>query len=117
MLLGLNNAFENPARQSFVLEMVGPEDLRNAVSLNSVLVNVARAVGPAVAGPDHRGRRRGHLLPAQRGELRRGGVRRWSRLDTAALQPGAAERRAAKGQLREGLRYVRRSPRARRFRC
>ena len=49
-LLGLNNAFENPARQSFMLEMVGPEHLRNAVSLNSVLVNTARVIGPAVAG-------------------------------------------------------------------
>src|SRR5580698_2233544 len=49
-LLGLNNAFENPARQSFMLEMVGPEHLRNAVSLNSVMVNVARSIGPAVAG-------------------------------------------------------------------
>src|SRR4029079_2982760 len=49
-LLGMNTCFENPARQSFVLEMVGPTDLRNAVSLNSVLVNAARAVGPAVAG-------------------------------------------------------------------
>ena len=49
-LLGFNNAFENPARQSFMLEMVGPEHLRNAVTLNSVLVNVARSVGPAVAG-------------------------------------------------------------------
>src|SRR5664279_5556547 len=49
-LLGLNNAFENPARQSFMMEMVGPDHLRNAVSLNSVLVNVARAVGPTVAG-------------------------------------------------------------------
>src|ERR1700758_63825 len=49
-LLGLNNAFENPARQSFMMEMVGPDHLRNAVSLNSVLVNVARAIGPAVAG-------------------------------------------------------------------
>ena len=48
--LGLNNAFENPARQSFMLEMVGSENLRNAVSLNSVLVNVARTIGPAVAG-------------------------------------------------------------------
>ena len=46
MILGLNNAFENPSRQSFMLEMVGPEHLRNAVSLNSTLVNVARAVGP-----------------------------------------------------------------------
>src|SRR5437588_1836352 len=49
-LLGLNNAFENPARQSFMLELVGTTHLRNAVSLNSVLVNVARTVGPAVAG-------------------------------------------------------------------
>src|SRR5581483_1676187 len=49
-LLGLNNAFENPARQSFMLEMVGPDHLRNAVSLNSVLVNAARSVGPAVGG-------------------------------------------------------------------
>src|SRR5579863_41583 len=49
-ILGLNNAFENPARQSFMLEMVGPEHLRNAVSLNSVLANTARVVGPAVAG-------------------------------------------------------------------
>ena len=49
-LLGFNNAFENPARQSFMLELVGPEHLRNAVSLNSVLVNVARTIGPAVAG-------------------------------------------------------------------
>jgi MFS family permease len=48
--LGVNNAFESPARQSFVLEMVGPDHLRNAVSLNSVLVNAARAVGPAVGG-------------------------------------------------------------------
>src|SRR6202142_4137254 len=49
-LLGLNNSFENPARQSFVLEMVGERDLRNAVSLNSTLVNAARAVGAAMAG-------------------------------------------------------------------
>ncbi len=48
--LGCNNAFENPSRQAFILEMVGGKSLRNAVSLNSVMVNVARAVGPAVAG-------------------------------------------------------------------
>ncbi len=50
IILGLNNTFENPARQAFVLEMVGSDDLRNAVTLNSVIVNAARAVGPAVAG-------------------------------------------------------------------
>jgi MFS family permease len=49
-LLGMCNCFENPARQAFVLEMVGPQDLRNAVTLNSVLQNAARAIGPAVAG-------------------------------------------------------------------
>ena len=49
-LLGLNNAFENPARQSFMLEMVGRDSLRNAVSLNSTMVNLARVVGPAVGG-------------------------------------------------------------------
>jgi len=50
LALGCFNAFENPARQSFMLEMVGPDTVRNAVSLNSVMVNAARAVGPAIAG-------------------------------------------------------------------
>ena len=50
VVLGLNNCFENPARQAFVLEMVGSDNLRNAVSLNSTLVNAARAIGPAIAG-------------------------------------------------------------------
>lgn len=50
LLLGLISCFENPTRQAFILEMVGPEHLRNAVSLNSVMTNVAQAVGPAVAG-------------------------------------------------------------------
>jgi MFS family permease len=108
LLLGLNNCFENPARQAFVLEMVGAGDLRNAVSLNSVLVNVARAVGPAVAG----------LVIAA------GGIGMcfllnaasfvavvWSllRLDTSALARSVPAPRAP-GQLREGLAYVRRTP-------
>ncbi len=41
-------AVDNPARQSFLMEMVGPDDLPNAVTLNSVVVNAARVVGPAV---------------------------------------------------------------------
>lgn len=49
LALGLVTACDNPARQSFAQEMVGPGRLRNAVSLNSVLVNSARAVGPALA--------------------------------------------------------------------
>jgi MFS family permease len=49
-LRGSVNAVDNPARQSFVVEMVGADRVVNAVSLNSVLVNTARIVGPATAG-------------------------------------------------------------------
>ncbi|MDB5035257.1 MAG: permease of the major facilitator superfamily [Chlorobi bacterium] len=49
-LLGIVNAFDIPARQSFVVEMVGKEDLINAIALNSSMFNGARIVGPAVAG-------------------------------------------------------------------
>ena len=107
-LLGLNNAFENPARQSFMLELVGPEHLRNAVSLNSVLFNVARTLGPAVAG----------ILIATVGV----GVcflcnavsfvtvvASLITLDRTALKPTPPALRA-RGQLREGLRYVRATP-------
>jgi MFS family permease len=108
VVLGLNNCFENPSRQSFVLEMVGPDELRNAVSLNSTLVNVARAVGPAVAG----------LLIATVGEG-------WCfmlnaisfvavvgslvTMDRSQLKPSAPMVRG-RGQLREGFRYVARTP-------
>jgi MFS family permease len=108
LLLGLNNAFENPARQSFMLEMVGEEYLRNAVSLNSVLVNVARTIGPAVGG----------ILIATVGT----GVCflfnavsfvpvvfSLATLDRAALHPSQPTPRAP-GQLREGLRYIRGTP-------
>jgi len=49
-LLGVTNAFDIPARQSFVVEMVGQEDLANAIALNSSLFNGARLFGPAIAG-------------------------------------------------------------------
>ncbi len=48
--LGLVNAFEIPARQSFFIEMVGRDDLMNAIALNSSVFNSARIIGPAVAG-------------------------------------------------------------------
>ncbi|MGI9184925.1 MAG: MFS transporter [Solirubrobacteraceae bacterium] len=108
VLLGLNNAFESPARQSFMLELVGSEHLRNAVSLNSVLVNVARTIGPAVAG----------ILIATVGDgvcfLVNAGsfvavVASLVTLDGTALSPSLPTPRAA-GQLREGLRYVRDTP-------
>jgi MFS family permease len=107
-LLGLNNAFENPARQSFMLELVGAGSLRNAVTLNSVLVNVARVIGPALAG----------VLIATVGEgvcfLVNAAsfvavVASLSTLDRSAILPSPPSGRQP-GQLREGLRYVRRTP-------
>ncbi|HYR86485.1 MAG TPA: MFS transporter [Terriglobia bacterium] len=49
-LLGVVSAFDIPIRQSFVVEMVGRDDLMNAIALNSSMMNGARVVGPAVAG-------------------------------------------------------------------
>jgi MFS family permease len=107
-LLGLNNAFENPARQSFMLEMVGAEYLRNAVSLNSVLVNVARTVGPAIAG----------LLIATVGDgvcflINAASfvavVFSLTTMDLSQIHPSKPTVRAP-GQLREGFRYVRSTP-------
>jgi len=49
-LLGIVNTIDMPARQSFIVEMVGKEDLMNAIAMNSSIFNAARAVGPAIAG-------------------------------------------------------------------
>lgn len=49
-LLGVVNAFDAPARQAFVPEMVGKDDLPNAIALNSMMFNSARVIGPALAG-------------------------------------------------------------------
>jgi MFS family permease len=49
-LLGCRNAIDMPARQAFAVEMVGREDISNAVALNSAMFNAARVIGPAVAG-------------------------------------------------------------------
>src|SRR5437763_11362396 len=107
-MLGVNDAFENPSRQSFMLEMVGPDHLRNAVSLNSVLVNVARTAGPAIAG----------LLIASVGDgvcflINAGSfvavIGSLMTMDRTALSPTPPTPRAW-GQLREGLRYVRSTP-------
>jgi MFS family permease len=49
-LLGVVNAFDIPGRQSFLVEMVGKEDLMNAIALNSSMFNGARIIGPAIAG-------------------------------------------------------------------
>ena len=49
-VLGVTNAFEMPARQSYVSELAGKHNLANAIALNSLLFNSARVVGPAIAG-------------------------------------------------------------------
>jgi len=108
VILGLNNAFENSARQAFVREMVGRDELRNAITLNSVTVNAARAVGPAVGG----------VLIATVGTgvcflLNAASfaavVTSLIMMDTAALRPSQPSGRA-KGQLRQGLAYAARTP-------
>jgi MFS family permease len=50
LIVGINNSFDMPSRQAFVSEMVGREDLANAIALNSTLFNMGRLVGPALAG-------------------------------------------------------------------
>jgi MFS family permease len=49
-LLGMVNSFDIPTRQAFLVDMVGKEDLMNAIALNSSMFNGARVIGPAVAG-------------------------------------------------------------------
>lgn len=107
-LLGVNNAFESPARQSFMLEMVGPEHLRNAVSLNSVLVNVARLIGPAVAGIMIAtvGEGECFLINAASFVAVVGSLLTMNRRELRPTEPTPR----AGGQLREGLRYVRSTP-------
>jgi MFS family permease len=107
-LLGLTDAFEKPARQTFVVELVGPEGVRNAVSLNSVMVNVARVVGPAAAG----------LIIAAGGLGLCFVINAVSfipvvllllAMDPAQLHPAALQPHD-RGQVRAGLRYVRTRP-------
>ena len=108
VVLGLNNAFENSARQAFVREMVGKDELRNAITLNSVTVNAARAVGPAIGG----------VLIATVGigvcfllnaASFAAVVTSLLIMDRSALRPSPPSGRAG-GQLREGLRYAARTP-------
>jgi MFS family permease len=105
---GLTVAFDNPARRSFVVEMVPEEDMNNAVSLNSALMTSSRIIGPALAG----------LLVGTVGfgwaflvdglsylaVLAALAMMRTSELRPAPVTP------RAKGQVRDGLRYVRSVP-------
>ena len=105
---GSVNSIDNPARQSFVIEIVGAERVVNAVSLNSVLVHASRIIGPAIAGVlialwgvepcfALNALSFGAMLIALR------------RMDPAALRAAPIASREP-GAVRAALRYVRRSP-------
>ncbi|GAC1440003.1 MAG: MFS transporter [Mycobacteriales bacterium] len=107
-LLGLASVIDTPVRQSFVVEMVGPDDLPNAVSLNSATFNASRIIGPAIAGLAINSIGTGPVFLA-------------NALTFVAVIVGLCLIRTndlfdarriprAKGQLVEGLRYVRARP-------
>ena len=106
--LGLINAIDNPGRQAFVREMVPIDMVRNAVSLNAVLVNVARAVGPALAGVLIATAGLGVCFLANAASFIVV-IGAYALMTRAELRPTEPVPRGP-GQLREGLRYVRRDP-------
>lgn len=106
--LGVVNSIDSPTRQTFVLEMVGSEQLGNAVTLNSVMVNLARVFGPAAAGALIATVGLGPCFLFNAGSylavLVALGLMRVEELQRSEPQP------RGKGQLREGFRYVRSTP-------
>lgn len=114
LVLGLSTAFEQPARQALVVEMVGKDDLMNAVALNSGLFNGARLVGPSIAG----------IIIAVAGTEAAFGINAISfipsilaltMMDMRELHRGGRQPQAAAsvlGELREGLSFVMRTPAA-----
>ena len=106
---GTINAIDNPARQSFVVEMVGEDRLVNAVALNSVVIHAGRILGPAAAGVvialfgvgpcfALNAATFAVMLVALRG------------MDPRALSPAARGQADGRGRLRGALRYVARTP-------
>ncbi|MDP9101581.1 MAG: MFS transporter [Actinomycetota bacterium] len=104
-LLGLASVVDTPVRQAFVVEMVGPSDLPNAVSLNSATFNSARVVGPAVAGLMITGVGTGWVFLANSASYV-AVLAGLLAMRTSELHPARPVARGA-GQLREGLAYVR----------
>jgi MFS family permease len=107
-LFGVLAAVDNPARLAFVGEMVGRELLRDAVTLTITMVNVARAIGPAIAGVLVVTVGVGACFLVNAASFA-AVVLALATLDSAQLHP-AAVLAPAKGWLRDGLRYARRRP-------
>jgi MFS family permease len=103
-LLGCVTVFDNPARQAFVIEMVGADDVANAVGLNSAVFNSARLVGPALAGIliHAIGISPSFLLNAISFVPVIAALAAMRTRELAQLNPVPR----SKGQIREGLRYV-----------
>ena len=103
--LGTISALDTPVRQSFVVEMVGKDDLANAVAINSTIFNAGRVLGPALAGVMISGIGTGFVFLINAGSsvgvLLALGLMRPAEL---SLSPPLQR---ARGQLREGLNYVR----------
>jgi MFS family permease len=112
LLFGLVTAIDNPARQSFIGEMVGRQDVPNAVSLNSVLMNGARVIGPGLAGVLIATVGTGPCFLLNSASYVAVLISLW-RMRPAELLPVQRAPRS-KGQLREGLAYVWRTPNLRR---
>jgi MFS family permease len=107
-LLGLASVIDTPVRQAFVVEMVGPADLPNAVSLNSATFNASRILGPAVAGVAINSVGTAPVFLANAASyiavlIGLVAIRRTELFDARRVA-------RAKGQLREGLSYVRSNP-------
>jgi MFS family permease len=106
-LLGMVNVVDNPA-QTFIMEMVGRDDLPNAVSLNTVVMNASRVVGPAIGGVIITVLGLGVCFFVNAASYI-AVIIGLSMMRSAELHPtGTVER--AKGQIRDGFRYVWRTP-------
>jgi MFS family permease len=110
-LLGIVTSFDMPARQAFVVEMVGPNQVANAVALNSALINAGRLIGPGLAGVT--------ILAVGVGPAFLVNAASYLAVLTALvlMDPRRLHRQELavreRGQVREGLRYVWRTPRLR----
>jgi MFS family permease len=114
LAFGVGSAFDAPARQSFVSEMVGREDLSNAVGLNSASFNTARILGPGLAGL---------MIGALGDGMVASGwvilinavsylavIYQLQRMDPTELNSPELRTGASKGMLREGVAYIRSQP-------